>query len=67
MIPPPSEAGAPAGRPLVESATASGRYVNVTTYRDGPQSPLRASLLFRTAEEASECARLLAAAVWSPR
>jgi hypothetical protein len=46
-------------KPLVESAVAQGRYV--TTYRDG-ESPVRASLLFRTAEEAQECARVLAAA-----
>jgi hypothetical protein len=49
-------------RPLVESAVAVGRHVYVTTYRDGPESPIRTSLLFKTAENAEECARVLSAA-----
>jgi hypothetical protein len=49
-------------RPLVESAVAQGRYVEVTTYHDGPNSPIRASLLFKTAEDAATCARVLSEA-----
>ena len=44
--------------PLVESAFASGRYVEVTTYRDGV-TPIRASLLFKTAADATIVARVL--------
>lgn len=50
-----------ASRPLVESAVAQGRYVQVTTYRDG-ESPIRTQLLFRTPADAAECARVLSAA-----
>jgi hypothetical protein len=46
------------GSPLIQSARASGRCVNVTTYTDGA-SPQRALLLFRRPEEAAECARVL--------
>lgn len=48
-----------AGEALVEFAMASGREVHVTTYHDGPRSPIRATLLFRTQEDAVECARVL--------
>lgn len=51
-------------RPLVESAVARGRYVDVTTYHDGPRSPIRGQLLFRTPQEASACARALTAALY---
>jgi len=43
---------------LVESATAAGRYVHVTTYHDGA-TPIRASLLFKTAADAATSARAL--------
>lgn len=43
---------------LVEKAVARGRYVDVTTYRDGA-SEIKSQLLFRTPEEAAECARVL--------
>jgi hypothetical protein len=52
-------------RPLVSSATASGRQVIVITYHDGPEDPphpgkaVKAYLLFRTSEDAKECARVL--------
>lgn len=52
-------------RPLVTSATASGREVFVITYHDGPEDPplrgkaVTARLLFRTSEDARECARVL--------
>jgi len=45
-------------KPLVESATAQGRYCYVTTYRDGG-SPIQAQLLFHDPEDAKECARIL--------
>lgn len=48
----------PASEPLVESATSSGRYCHVVIYFDGP-APIKASLLFRTALDAAECARIL--------
>lgn len=50
-------------RPLAESVIASGRHVHVTTYHDGPESPVRASLLFRSAEDAAEVARALLVAL----
>ena len=43
---------------LIESAVAAGRYVHVTTYHDGA-TPIRASLLFKTAADAATCARAL--------
>lgn len=48
-----------AARPLVRSATSEGRFCYVTTYHDGPESPVRTSLLFRTHEEATVCALVL--------
>jgi hypothetical protein len=47
--------------PLVESATASGRFCYVSTYRDG-KYPLSAQLLFHDPEDAAECARVLSTA-----
>ena len=44
--------------PLVEYARASGRYVYVRTYMDG-LAEIKTSLLFKTSEEAAECARVL--------
>jgi hypothetical protein len=46
---------------LIESAVAAGRYVHVTTYHDGA-TPIRASLLFKTAADAVTCARVLSKA-----
>lgn len=46
---------------LIESAVAAGRYVHVTTYHDGA-TPIRASLLFKTAADAATCARVLSKA-----
>lgn len=47
--------------PLVESASAQGRWVYVVTYREGGSSarPVKSSLLFHSPEEATECARVL--------
>lgn len=39
------------GAPVVESISACGRAVHVTTYRDGA-SPVRATLVFHTAQDA---------------
>lgn len=47
--------------PLVESATAQGRFCYVETYRDGKE-PIKAQLLFHDSEDAAECARVLSAA-----
>jgi hypothetical protein len=44
--------------PLVEEARASGRYVYVRTYKDG-LAEIKTTLLFKTSEEAAECARVL--------
>lgn len=43
---------------LCEEARAAGRYCYVTTYHDGV-TPIKTSLLFRTSEQAEECARRL--------
>lgn len=45
-------------KPLVEKATAQGRYCYVTTYTDGG-SPIQAQLLFHDPKDAAECARIL--------
>jgi len=59
IAPPDTEEDVSAER-LLESAVAAGRYVHVTTYHDGA-TPIRASLLFKTAADAAICARALSA------
>jgi ADP-ribose pyrophosphatase YjhB (NUDIX family) len=44
--------------PLVHAVHSSGREVMIITYHDGPTA-VNARLLFRTAAEAAECARVL--------
>ena len=60
VAPPDIEEDVSAER-LIESAVAAGRYVHVTTYHDGA-TPIRASLLFKTAADAATCARVLSKA-----
>jgi len=60
IAPPDTEEDVSAER-LIESAVAAGRYVHVTTYHDGA-TPIRASLLFKTAADAATCARVLSKA-----
>lgn len=44
---------------LVVSAKCGGRSVEIVTYVEGGVYPVKATLLFRTCEEAKECARVL--------
>lgn len=44
---------------LVYEAKNQGRWVYVTTYLEGGTNPIKTSLLFRTASDAEECARVL--------
>lgn len=46
-------------KPLVLSAVASGREVDVVTYKDGGRVPVKAALLFHSPEDARRCARVL--------
>jgi ADP-ribose pyrophosphatase YjhB (NUDIX family) len=45
-------------KPLIHAVHSSGREVMIITYHDGPTA-VNARLLFRTAAEAAECARVL--------
>lgn len=57
-----SARGPAPGGSLVVSARSSGRYCHIVCYHDGPRSPIKAELLFRTSEDAAECARVLSEA-----
>lgn len=44
---------------LIESARASGRWLHVVTYHDGPKCPIEARLLFKRPEDAQRVAEIL--------